>query len=138
MGVRSDRSADLANGHCFARFHQPLAITSHLIVYFADGDLYVQPFLELCLFRPERTHFGKCVAVDHCSVTSTDYADYTDLRKEKKSQVNCQVVQHGFASLRNLRNLWIFLSYFRAVELTKYLARYQVPPCSTSVNVSMP
>src|SRR5205807_9716313 len=32
MGVRSDRSADLANGHCFARFHQPLAITSHLVV----------------------------------------------------------------------------------------------------------
>ena len=79
----------------------------HLSVYFTDGDLYVQPFLELGLFRPERAHFRQCVAVDHCSVTSTDYADYTDLRKEKKSQVNCQVVQHGFASLRNLRNLWI-------------------------------
>src|SRR5207253_11280703 len=38
---------------------------SHLSVYFADGDLYVQPFLKLCLFRPERAHFGKCVAGNH-------------------------------------------------------------------------
>src|SRR6266446_3609413 len=28
----------------------------HLSVYFTDGDLYVQPFLELGLFRPERAH----------------------------------------------------------------------------------
>src|SRR6266446_5131116 len=38
---------------------------SHLSVYFADSNFHVEPFLELGLFRPERAHFGKCVAGNH-------------------------------------------------------------------------
>src|SRR5436853_7044840 len=62
----------------------------HLGVYFTDGDLYVQPLLELGLFRPERAHFGQGVSFDHWAVTSTDYADYTDLGKQKKSRAKLQ------------------------------------------------
>src|SRR6266581_3618580 len=107
----------------------------HLGVYFTDSDLYVQPFLELGLFRPKRTHFGQSVSFNHWAVTSTDYADYTDLRKEKKSQIKPRACSAWFCFSAKSAD---FLSYFRAVELTKYLARYHMPPCSTNVNVSMP
>ena len=38
---------------------------AHLRVDLAYGDLYVQPFLELRLLRPQRAHFGQCVTIDH-------------------------------------------------------------------------
>src|SRR2546426_2629546 len=100
----------------------------HLSVYFTNGDLYVQPFLELGLFRPKRAHFGQGVAFNHWAVTATDYADYTELRAGHKEAQKAQneigpgnklvrtkhfffepsVPSCGYSShLRNLRNLRI-------------------------------
>src|SRR5712692_270640 len=92
----------------FERFARNRA---HLGVDFADGDFHVQPFLEPGLFRPERAHFGQCVSVNH------SFAGF-------KFQVSSFSVK--------------LETYFSWSEVTKYLARYQRPPCSSSVSVSIP
>ena len=49
----------------FYLFQRVARNRAHLGVDFADGDLDVQPLLELGLFRPERAHFGQGVSRNH-------------------------------------------------------------------------
>ena len=45
---------------------------AHLPMHFAHGDLNVEPFLKLGLFRPESAHFRQCVAVNHGQILFID------------------------------------------------------------------
>src|SRR5713226_2652974 len=87
---------------------------SHFGVDFADSDFHVQPFLELGLFRPERAHFGKSVAIDHKSVSDPQITQITQIQKTRISNedscVSSSIHRLRFLNLCNLRNLRIHLS----------------------------
>src|SRR5687767_2573122 len=68
----------------FDFFHRVLRNGTHLRVDFADGNLHVQPLLELALLAPKRTHFRKCVPIDHKTL-STDYGIRT-----KEAAADCR------------------------------------------------
>src|SRR2546428_723906 len=89
MRERANRTADLSDRDGFTRFHQSLAIASHLVVpkrerqtkrgrlsmnAVRSSDLWsvlefmsatLQPLPGLAFFGPERAHFGQGVAFNH-------------------------------------------------------------------------